>query len=154
MSKIDKILLIEDDTEKIIEIGQLLWEKSKNDDNFESLNIEEKTVLYIEMLESQVNNGGFDQYFFNSSGSYVHETSEALERINAPYMKKILDEAINSFPVTPVPKDTQKRRELIDDLPESISDNWERLDNEFYKYPDNLGGLVIEYVKNNKKSFQ
>lgn len=154
MSKIDKVLSIEDETEKVIEIGQLLWDKSKNDDNFESLNLEEKTVLYIEMLEGQVNNGGFDQYFFNSSGDYAHETLEALERINAPQMRSILDEAIKSFPITPVPKDTEKRRKYMDDLPESVIDSWERLDNKFYEYPESLAGLVIEYVKENKKSFE
>jgi len=154
VSKIDKILRIEDETEKVIEIGQLLWDKSKNDNNFESLNVEEKTVLYIEMLEGQVNNGGFDQYFFNSSGDYAHETLEALERINAPQMRNILDEAIKSFPITPVPKDTEKRRKFMEDLPESISNNWVRLDNEFYEYPENLARLVIEYVKKNKRSFE
>lgn len=154
MTKIDKILTLEDETETVIELGQLLWAKSENDQNFESLNEFEKNVLFIEMLEGQVNNGGFDQYFFNSSGEYAHETLIALKEINAPKMADILNNAIITFPNSTIPKDTETRRELMEELPESISEKWDDLDNQFYEYPENLAGLVIEYVKKNKGEFE
>ena len=84
VKSIDEILELEDETDILIEIGQKLWDKSKDDKDFESLNSIEKNILYIEMLEGQVNNGGFDQYFFNSSGEYAHETLTALKEIKAP----------------------------------------------------------------------
>jgi hypothetical protein len=154
MSKLDKILSLEDETDVVIEIGQLLWNKSENDKDFESLNDFEKNVIFIEMLEGEVNNGGFDQYFFNSSGEYAHETLKALAEINAPKMAEILNQAIKVFPSLPIPKDTGVRRELMEDLPEEISYKWDKLDNEFYEYPENLSGLVIEYVKLNKEKFE
>ena len=121
--------------------------------NFESLNKYEKTVLFIEMLEGEVNNGGFDQYFFNSSGEYAHETLDALERIKATKTADILNEAIRSFPLLPVPKCTGTRRELLEDLPESVSGKWEDLDDEFYEHSESLEGLIIDYVKRNKENF-
>lgn len=154
MTKIDEILQLEDETEIIIQIGEILWDKSKNDKDFESLNEYEKNVLFIEMLEGEVNNGGFDQYFFNSSGEFAHETLNALESINAPKMAELLNQAINIFPNLPIPKDTETRRELMEDLPENISDKWDNLDDNFYEYPENLAGLVIEYVKKNKSQFE
>jgi len=154
MSKIDEILRMEDQTDIVIEIGQLLSNKSEKDKSFESLNEHEKNVIFIEMLEGQVNNGGFDQYFFNSSGEYAHETLKALEEINAPKMSEILNKAIMSFPSLPIPKDSEIRREVMEDLREDISDKWDKLDDEFYKYPENLAGLVIEYVKSNKSKFE
>jgi len=95
------------------------------------------------MLEGQVNNGGFNQYFFNSSGEYAHETLNGLKEINAPKMANILNEAIEVFPIAPIPKDTEKRRTLMEDLPENISDRWDMLDHNFYEYPENLAELVI-----------
>jgi hypothetical protein len=154
MTKIDELLNLEDETETVIQIGELLWEKSKNDNDFESLNEYEKNVLFIEMLEGQVNNGGFDQYFFNSTGEYAHETLKALEEIKANQIAEILNSAIKAFPTLPIPKDTEQRRELMEDIPKNISETWDKLDDEFYEYPENLAGLVIEYVKTNKKEFE
>ena len=42
----------------------------------------------------------------------------------------------------------------MEDIPEHISELWDKLDDEFYKYPENLAGLVIEYVKSNKTEFE
>src|SRR5690606_3072341 len=140
---LDEILQLEDETNVVIEIGQILWDKSKNDKDFESLNETEKNVLFVEMLEGQVNNGGFNQYFFNSSGEYAHETLIALKQIKAPKMAEILNRAIKVYPTLPIPKDTEQRREHMEEIPESVSETWDKLDDEFYKYPENLAGLVI-----------
>ncbi|TVZ47482.1 DMP19 family protein [Olleya sp. Hel_I_94] len=154
VKNLDEILNLEDETDVVIEIGQKLWDKSKDDKDFESLNSIEKNILYIEMLEGQVNNGGFDQFFFNSSGEYAHETLIALEEIKAPKMAEILNRAIRAFPTSPIPKDEEQRREYMEDVPENISETWDKLDDEFYKYPENLAGLVIEYVKANKEELE
>ena len=154
MSKLDKSLALEDETEVILGIGQLLWDKSKNDQDFESLNEYEKNFLYIDMLEGQVNNGGFDQFFFNSSGDYSHEALRALEEIGASKTADLVEQAIKAFPSLPIPKDTEVRRPLMNDLPESISDTWDELDGKYYEYPEDIAGLIIEYVKKNKDKFQ
>ena len=95
-----------------------------------------------------------DRYFFNSSGEYAHETLRALGEINATKMAEILNHAIKIFPSLPVPKDTEIRREVMEDLSEEITDRWYKLDDEFYEYPENLAGLVINYVKTNKVKFE
>lgn len=154
LRSLNEILELDDEADIVIEIGQKLWDKSKDDKDFESLNSIEKNILYIEMLEGQVNNGGFDQYFFNSSGEYAHETLIALKEIKALLMADILDRAISVFPALPIPKDTEQRREYMKDIPESISETWEKLDDEFYKYSENLAGLVINYVKTNKREIE
>ncbi len=154
VKSIDEILKPENETDIVIEIGQKLWDKSKDDKDFESLSSIEKNILYIEMLEGQVNNGGFGQYFFNSSGEYAHETLIALKEMKAPQMVEILNRVIKVFPTLPIPKDTEQRRECLEDVPEDILETWDKLDDEFYKYPENLAGLVIEYVKVNKEELE
>jgi hypothetical protein len=42
-----------------------------------------QTAYCIHRLEAEVNNGGFHQFFLNSSGEYVRETLQALAEIEA-----------------------------------------------------------------------
>jgi hypothetical protein len=41
----------------------------------------ERTILAVEALEREVNNGGYSQFFVNSSKEYVADIVAALERI-------------------------------------------------------------------------
>jgi hypothetical protein len=79
---IDKILEIEDETAAIIELDTKLNEISEYGEKIERLTESQKTVLFVENLEREINNGGFNQFFFNSSGDFTHETVKALKVIN------------------------------------------------------------------------
>ncbi len=154
MNEIDKALLIEDETESILKIQELLWKKTELHDDFENLNEAEKTFLYVEILEAEINNGGFDQYFFNSSGDYSIETLEALKKIRAFKTAKIVEEAFKEFPENPIPKNNEKRRELLENINDNTSEKWNELEDKFYLYEENIGGLLLEYVKKNKSEFK
>ncbi len=45
---------------------------------------EEQVVLAVEALEREVNNGGYSQFFVNSSREYSSLVVEALEAIDCP----------------------------------------------------------------------
>jgi hypothetical protein len=153
MSEIEKALLIKDETESILKIQELLWKKTELFDDFENLNEAEKTFLYVEILEAEINNGGFDQYFFNSSGDYAHENLEALKKIGAIKTAKIVEEAYRYFPENPIPKDNGKRREILENIDTQTSEKWTQLEDKFYLYEENIGGLILEYVRNNISEF-
>lgn len=73
MNEIEKVLNLSSETDIILKIGEIIWGKTTPEDNcFSKLNDIEKTFVYIDLLEGQVHNGGFDQFFFNSSGSYTY----------------------------------------------------------------------------------
>lgn len=63
-----------------------------------------------------MNNGGFSQFFFNSSGDFSHETLDALKVIKAERTAILLEKAIAEFPNAKVPKDTAERRELMEKI--------------------------------------
>ena len=154
MSEIEKALLIEDQTESILTIYDILWKKTELFDDFENLNEEEKNFLYIEILEAEINNGGFDQYFFNSSGDYAIEALEALKKIGAFKTAKIVEEAYSYFPENPIPKNNEKRREILENIDEQTSEKWTQLEDKFYLYEENIGGLVLDYVRKNINEFK
>lgn len=95
----------------------------------------------IDTLEMEVNNGGFDQYFFNSTGDSAKEAAEALEAIGAHNMAAIVKRAIAKFPGGEVPADRNARQAVLEEIsPEREA--FEELDAEFLKYPDNLAALL------------
>jgi alpha-amylase/alpha-mannosidase (GH57 family) len=149
--EIDEILNLPVANDIILGAGKIISKKTNNsDDNFSNLTAAEKVFLFIDMLEGQVNNGGFDQFFNNSSGDYTYEALNAYKEIGADKTVEIVSKAIGHFPVLPVPKDTGVRRKIMGNLDNQVSIHWGKLDDEFYKYEDDIVGLLVDYLKKNR----
>ena len=54
----------------------------------------ERDVLAIEALEREVNNGGYGQFFLNSSNMYADQVVDALRRIACPATAAVTERAI------------------------------------------------------------
>ena len=99
----------------------------------------------IDELEAEVNNGGFDQYFYNSAGDNTAETIQALEAIGALHMASIVKRAAAKFPGGMPPKERFAQQDiLLEFFPKAAA--FEELDNEFYAYPDDLSALLKKFV--------
>jgi hypothetical protein len=100
----------------------------------------------IEELEMEVNNGGFSQYFLNSSGQNCFATLISLKKNGKPKTAKLLESAIdlinpNQLSEKELIEKIRKREvEELDD--EKVNARLEKLDEMFYKYPD--GSLAKE----------
>jgi len=103
-----------------------------------------QVINLIENLQAEVNNGGFDQLFYNSAGDNTAETIQALEKIGAVTMADILKRAAAKFPGGMPPKDRFFRQEILLQI-SSRAEAFEELDGEFYGYPDNLAELLTSY---------
>ena len=152
MTSTEIALLINDDAEKINRIGEIIGKKITEKDNFSNLNEFEKTFIYLDVLEQNVTDGGFIQFFFNSSGQFTHEIFQAYLAIKAENTVDILTKAIYLFPEIPVPKNLQIRQQILMEKDSNI-DLWDELDIEFYKYEDNIILLTLAYVRNNIAHF-
>lgn len=148
MTSTEIALLLNDDTEKITRIGEIIGKKIPKKDDFDRLNEFEKTFIYIDVLENNVTNGGFIQFFFNSSGQFAHEIFHAYMDIKAEKTIDLLTEAIHLFPEIPVPKNLKIRQRILMKK-ESNIDLWDDLDTRFYKNEDNIIELTLAYVRNN-----
>ena len=102
-------------------------------------------VLLVEELEGEVNNGGFDQFFFNSTGDYSRETVSALERIKAYKTAALLKAACDRFPDGMPPTDISVRREIMLSKVSPNAEAFQELDDRFYAYEDDLGQLIDDY---------
>lgn len=104
----------------------------------------DEVVGLIDALEGEVNNGGFHQYFYNSAGDRTAETIQALEIIGAFAMADIVKRAAQKFPYGMPPKNRFERQDvLLGACPNAAE--FRALDEEFYRYPDNLAALIATY---------
>lgn len=150
---IDALLSSPDTNNAIIEIDNYVCKLCSWGDTLDRLTEPQKNFYFNQNLEREINNGGFNQYFFNSSGDFTHETITSLRTIGANKTADILQQAIDQFPNSTVPKDRSQRQEVLEKIEDKANEVWEQLDQAFYKYEDNLYDLNIEYIKNNRSSF-
>lgn len=144
---------IKDINSFMIDLDNRICELCNWGDDLEKLTDAQLSFFYIQNLEREVNNGGFKQFFYNSSGDFSVETITALKTINALYTTTLLETAIAVFPDSLVPKDRTLRQELIESLGDEAPEKWHELDTEFYEYRDNLDDLTFEYIKQYQSDF-
>jgi hypothetical protein len=115
--------------------------------DYEKLSAPERVFLLIWELESEVNNGGFYQYFYNSSGALAPHVVGALKTIGAEATADIAQRAINAVIdiITPWSDDAGRQASLNRLSPETrrIFDD---LDQEYYASPEDLTPLLYNYV--------
>lgn len=104
-----------------------------------------RVAYCLHRLESEVNNGGFHQFFSNSTGEYVRETILALADIGASKTCDLLNRAVAvGFP-SGYPSDASKYESAVADF-DDVADDLDALDQEFFKYAEPLTDLVNEYL--------
>jgi hypothetical protein len=108
---------------------------------------EQRVFSAIWALESQVNNGGFVQYFVSHDGDTATFAAQALLEIGALRCAAIVSKAVKVVaPNGVLPAAQTDREDLIESLPPEALEQLEVSDSEFFAYPDNLTELLYEYV--------
>jgi len=146
----EEILKHEGEEDVIIQILDIIYEKCNYGYDINQLTEGEKVIYFIGVLEGEVNNGGFSQFLFNTSGKYTTETLDALNDIGAQYTASLLQEAIAIYKNGPTSEGSEgEMTSLTDEQTKKLY----VLDEKFYEYKDDLGGLQITYIKNHISDF-
>jgi hypothetical protein len=120
----------------------------------EMLSEEEKIIVFIEELEREMNSGGFNQFFFNSAGDFYSEILSALKQVGSVKFYNILKQSSKPFPNESVPTDRKKRQEILEEIEDKADKLWDDLDQEFYKYEEDIYGLLINFINKNIEKFR
>ena len=78
--------------DKFYAIADAIAEKEA-ESTFNSLKVEEKNIHMIDILLEEINNGGLDEYFFNTGGKYSQDTINVLKGISQFELAEILHQA-------------------------------------------------------------
>ncbi|MEQ8460301.1 MAG: DMP19 family protein [Sandaracinaceae bacterium] len=113
---------------------------------FDALSRRDKILIAIWGLEAEVNNGGFDQYYFNGAGDLAFFAPQALEQIGARNMAAIVREANERFGVNGPARDRETRQEQLTRLTASNEDLFDSLDRRFQDYPDDISAVLTVFL--------
>jgi hypothetical protein len=118
--------------------------------DYDALSEPERAFRAIWELEAEVNNGGFEQYFFNSSGELVPYIGDALRVVGAPLMAGIVQRAIDVVGQDTAWNDDNARRARLDALTPAARSELDSCDQRFMTYPESLTALLYRYVYENQ----
>jgi hypothetical protein len=96
-------------------------------------------------LEAEVNNGGFDQYYFNSAGCLAIPTVQSLTLIGANNTASLLAAANAEFPNSRPPVDRSERQNLLEQMGEHA--RFSTLETEFYQDKDLRIARLAQYLR-------
>jgi hypothetical protein len=121
---------------------------------FDALTDHERYYWAIWWLESEANNGSFDQYFRNDSGELAHLALQGLSAVGARHMAALFQAAIDLFPNSEVPTKRERRNRILDDFTRLQEQRLDQLADEFVQDPDDTAELLESFVENNAEQFR
>jgi len=136
--------------------GSLIERVHGESGGFNTLSEPEKLYYATTLLRNEVNNGGFHQYFFNSSGSYYRYAEKGLIEMGAIRTLELLHRAKDLlFADKNVPGDTEARRDTMPnaDSEEDVMNllkKFEDLDQTFYSDPDDFNPRLEAFARKHR----
>lgn len=120
-----------------------------------SWNKAKQAIYMIWELEMEVNNGGFNQFYFNSSGKFYKHLPDALILVGANKYANLCKQANETFEKEN-PKITQHQDGTIEGFSKSYENNpLNKFDDEFYDLyeSEDLEQLQVDFIRKNKMEF-
>ncbi len=120
-----------------------------------SWNKSRQAIYMIWALEAEVNNGGYNQFYFNSSGQFYMHLPDALRLVGANKFADLTEKANKTFE-NENEKITKHRDGTIEGFSKSYDDNpLNDFDSEFYDLYkiENLQQIQVDFIRKNKKEF-
>jgi len=118
----------------------------------ESLNGEELILLAVEALEREVNNGGYSQFFTNSSAEYAPQIVASLRHIGCVKTAEITEKAIAALEL---PELTVVAIEnALADSNDERDDALGRCDDLYYNSGEDIAGRLFSFIKANPECFR
>lgn len=150
---IHDIWALENPNDFIVAMNGWICRKCAYGDDMDALSEAEQVFYIAQLCESEVNNGGFSQFFFNSSGNFSCQLVHAFSEIGAMKTAQICKTALGAFGKE-LPADLDERRETLDELESDEVDSvLGECDSAFLKYEDDLLLLNFAFIQKNKGGF-
>jgi hypothetical protein len=110
---------------------------------------EETVVLAVEALEREVNNGGYSQFFSNSSNQFAGSIVEALRAIDCPRTAEITQQAIAALgleeALTP-----ENLEAVILDEDEAVLARLAKCDDRYFDNDEPVADRLFEWIGRNR----
>jgi hypothetical protein len=119
-------------------------------DGRDKLSTAERVVLSIEAIEREVNNGGFNQFFVNSSCVFSPYVVESLNLIGCPQTAELFNKAINLLGVEDF-FDSDALEDAACEADDDLMERFNALDEIYYAGAEGpIANNLFEFIKKNK----
>jgi len=118
-----------------------------------SLPEKEKVTYHVAILDEEVGNGGFNQYFINGYGQFAKDTIASLKLINANKSSSILEKVYELINEEKLSDKIFRQKVLSNSIDELYNSDSElnnllyELDDQYCDYEDNIAALLVAYLK-------
>ena len=151
--KLSDIWNMEDVDEFVMALSEYVSEKCQYGEQMAVLTKPERVFYIAQSLQMEVENGGFSQFFYNTSGAFSGELAGAFAEIGAHRIAEICKAAVAVFG-REIPVDRREREELLDQLEgDGVNEALEACDNAFYEAEEELISPSYAYIMRNRASF-
>ncbi|HSS63530.1 MAG TPA: DUF4375 domain-containing protein [Gammaproteobacteria bacterium] len=114
-------------------------------DRFAELEPGARDIYVVGLLEGEVNNGGFSQYFWNTEGQHAAVTVDVLKRVGAKETASLLRRAMKLYGAPPS-DDLDEWYDRLERVDSEHEDALAELDEHFYEGVDDLPVLVMKHL--------
>lgn len=112
---------------------------------------EERYVLAVEALEREVNNGGYGQFFLNSSHDFADVVVDALRAIGCPKTADLTRRAIEALGI-PDGVTGEKAEAVVVAEDAAVREALEACDTGYYDNDEPIADRLFEWIRSNKAS--
>ncbi|MFT6443598.1 MAG: hypothetical protein ACJASM_003160 [Salibacteraceae bacterium] len=121
-----------------------LWRQTVNE-----LDTKQRSVYLIGVLNQQVMNGGFIQYFDNSYGMFGYETLRVLHTVGATESANLLEQALKIVNPKQLSESAFADHIANNIIEEELGDELDQLDDKYYELEntEDLESLLVNWIK-------
>ena len=109
----------------------------------------EGVVLAVEALEREVNNGGYHQFFFNSSRLFTPVVAKALDLIGCPVTAQITRDAIATLKLSDLDREPDVGTE-----DEARDQKLDACDQRYYQSGEDIAGQLFGFIRDQRRSIR
>ena len=135
----------------VLAFEQAINQRAESVDN-QGLTHTEHVVLAVEALEREVNNGGYDQFFRNSSREFAPTIVDSLRRIGCKKAASITQKAIKAIGISDLTVQAIDTAMATDD--EQRLKKFAQCDDAYYKNAEPIAERLFAFIKANKAAIR
>jgi hypothetical protein len=121
-------------------------------DGSTALNDEEQTVMAVEALEREVNNGGYNQFFTNSSNGFAAIIVDSLRRIGCKKTARLTQRAIDALEISDLTVEAIDTEMAIDNKQRTKKLN--ACDETYYRAAEPIAERLFAFIKLNRQNIR
>lgn len=121
------------------------------DKKLQKLPLAIKYAYLVYTYECEINNGGFDQFYFNSIGYEVFELQKGLEFFGLIKNKMLLDKSLELLKQKIDIKNYYKLSSKQELPTEDFEEEFNELNSQFYDYPEKIEEIINEYLNKHRE---